>query len=158
LGGTSRYLCLTHTSGGTEFIIDLFRNIISFGKCVRVCGFNFFFSFSFLLFQTFLLYFLDRPLEKHICNFLVSTYSISLCLQLFFPPYFYIKHFPHFCLRISLICVGGCLVCVLIFFSIYYIFFFSLSSSLDLFLKKFNLTFDFYFQGGLHFFLYTIYR
>ena len=54
-------------------------------------------------------------------NFLVSI-SIS-------PFSLSEKHFPHFCLRISLMCVGGCLVCVLIFFSIYYIFFFSLSSS-----------------------------
>jgi hypothetical protein len=84
----------------------------------------------------------------------LSTLSLSLstlCLQLIFPPSFYIKHFPHFCLRISLICVGGCLVCVLIFFSIYYIFFFSLSSSLDLFFYLI-LTFDFIFQGGLDFF------
>ena len=42
-------------------------------------------------------------------------------------------------------------------FSIYYIFFFSLSSSLDLFFK-FNLTFDFFFREGLIiliFFFYT---
>lgn len=106
---------------GREIIIDLFRNIISFGKCVRVCGFIFFFHSHSHSSRLFLLYFLDRPLEKHICNFLVSIYSFSVCLSLFVS-----NLFSHplsisnisltFCLRISLICVGGCLVCVLIFF------------------------------------------
>ncbi len=53
-------------------------------------------------------------------NFLVSisiyplflSFPLSLSLSLFWKK----KHFPHFCLRISLMCVGGCLVCVLIFF------------------------------------------
>jgi hypothetical protein len=126
----------------------------------KVCAcvwLHFFFSLSFSLFQTFSFVFSGSTFGKAHLQFsrlylLFLSLSLStLCLQLIFPPSFYIKHFPHFCLRISLICVGGCLVCVLIFFSIYYIFFFSLSSSLDLFFYLI-LTFDFIFQGGLDFF------
>ena len=86
---------------------------------LRVCGFIFS-SKTLILIQFFFVYPSVSTFGKHY-NFLVSI-SIS-------PFSLSEKHFPHFCLRISLMCVGGCLVCVLIFFSIYYIFFFSLSSS-----------------------------
>ena len=141
---------------GVGFIIDCFATSYRF-ESVCVCGFI---IFSLSFFPTFLLYFLDRPLEKHICNFFVSlsTLSLSLCLQLIFPPSFYIKHFPHFCLRISLICVGGCLVCVLIIFYLLHLLLLAIFFSWFIFFL-FNLTFDFFFREGLIiFFTHTIYR
>ena len=103
---------------------------------LRVCGFIFS-SKTLILIQFFFVYPSVSTFGKHY-NFLVSI-SIS-------PFSLSEKHFPHFCLRISLMCVGGCLVCVLIFFSIYYIFFFSLSSSW------------FFFQHFFFIYIKTFYR
>lgn len=102
---------------------------------VCVCGFIFpshylkiffFFSFFFCIFWS--------NFGKATCKKFSRLFFLFVS-NLFSQPSFYISNISlTFCLRISLICVGGCLVCVLIFFfSIYYIFFFSLSSSLDLF-------------------------
>lgn len=104
--------------------------------CACVCGFIFpshylkiyffFFSFFFCIFWS--------TFGKATCKKFSRLFFLFVS-NLFSQPSFYISNISlTFCLRISLICVGGCLVCVLIFFfSIYYIFFFSLSSSLDLF-------------------------
>lgn len=88
--------------------------------------FFFFFSFFFCIFWS--------TFGKATCKKFSRLFFLFVS-NLFSQPSFYISNISlTFCLRISLICVGGCLVCVLIFFfSIYYIFFFSLSSSLDLF-------------------------
>ena len=98
--------------------------------------------------------------KAHLQFFRLPIYSLSLslCLQLIFPPSFYIKHFPHFCLRISLICVGGCLVCVLIIFYLLHLLLLAIFFSWFIFFL-FNLTFDFFFREGLIiFFTHTIYR
>lgn len=137
--GVLLYFSLSCPSSGTFRLFSCKHHIV-----LRVCGFIYFslpdFFINYFSLSPPSIYFsihLSRPLDKHTYNFSVSfspktrIFPLSLSLSWTFP----------FCLTISLMCVGGCLVCVLIFFYLLHLLLLAIYLTLIIFFHNFFLNY-----------------